>query len=423
MTERPLSEIRSILHSPTTQQTFIMADDKTGKPAKPTVRGKGKGKALNAIAAASGRDPAAIVKSVNDAETAAKAAAARAKAEEEAKRAAAIAEAERKAREEVTSAQIYAKLSPEEQYRFECFRRCGFASKPIETFVAGMLVEESKKRYLARRGAMVGLGASLSGGGLDGSGDSTTLNTAAAVTDTSDVDSSITTSKNRKKQSKKQLLREESKRRRAAMDQPPPYFLGAGTANGNGSSVGGGHSSGGVPPLDNLVVPESASEIVAVVSTLAKCYGQRLVAAAKRVADAEDEENKLNGTADSSSSSSSTPTALQPHHFMEAHRHRSRAGVDPGFWMADRISQSSRSSNKVNSSCGGSNGGGGGVAESAALGTVDRDRMCYLAALAAQDAYDKEAEEEYDEGHKKEEHEKEDGNQQSTNECKMEVDT
>mmetsp|Transcript_38396 Transcript_38396/g.86451 ORF Transcript_38396/g.86451 Transcript_38396/m.86451 type:complete len:109 (+) Transcript_38396:213-539(+) len=43
------------------------------KSAKPVVRGKGKGNALNQIAAASGRDPAAIVKSVADAEKSAKA--------------------------------------------------------------------------------------------------------------------------------------------------------------------------------------------------------------------------------------------------------------------------------------------------------------------------------------------------------------
>eukprot|EP00580_Thalassiosira_gravida_P020159 CAMPEP_0201675054 /NCGR_PEP_ID=MMETSP0494-20130426/38616_1 /ASSEMBLY_ACC=CAM_ASM_000839 /TAXON_ID=420259 /ORGANISM="Thalassiosira gravida, Strain GMp14c1" /LENGTH=93 /DNA_ID=CAMNT_0048157377 /DNA_START=42 /DNA_END=320 /DNA_ORIENTATION=- len=93
-----------------------MVDDKSsstgtaGKPSKPVVRGKGKGKALNVIAAASGRDPAAIVKSVTEAEAAAKAAAARAQAEEEAKKAAEL-RAQAKAREEITAAQIFDSLS------------------------------------------------------------------------------------------------------------------------------------------------------------------------------------------------------------------------------------------------------------------------------------------------------------------------
>ena len=130
------------------------------------------------------------------------------------------------------------------------------------------------------------------------------------------------------------------------------------------------------------MVPDSASEIVAVVSTLAKCYGQRLVAAAKRVADTEEEEKKLNGTAGDATTAAKP---LLPHHFLEAQRHRARAGVDPGFWMADRIK-----GNKKGSAF---SRGGVGAAEAAALGTVDRDRACYLAALAAQDAYDREVEE------------------------------
>jgi len=348
-----------------------------GKPAKPVVRGKGKGKALNAIAAASGRDPAAIVKSVTEAEAAAKAAAARAKAEEEAKEA----EEARKAREEVTAAQIFGSLSSEQQYRFECFRRCGFASKPMEKFVAKMLVEEAEKRYLARRGAMVGLGGALSGG--DGYVyDDAPQNITAAVTDTSDADSKKSNAqKKRKRQSKKHIVREESKRRRAAMDQPQPYFLGGnnGIFNSRSGSEGSG-TSHQAPPLDNLVVPDSASEIVAVVSTLAKCYGQRLVAAAKRVADAEEEEKNIDETSATDVSLPTTPKPLRPHHFLEAHRHRARAGMDPGFWMADRIGGGKRESVYTK--------GGVGVAEAAALGTVDRDRACYLAALAAQDVCD-----------------------------------
>lgn len=237
---------------------------------------------------------------------------------------------------------------------------------------------------------MVGLGGPLSGG-LGNVEDDAPLNNTTAVTDTSDADSPSkkpNAPRKRKKQSKRQMLREESKRRRAAMDQPLPYFLG-GIGNGNtrsGFGNGGSGTSGQTPPLDNLVVPGSASEIVAVVSTLAKCYGQRLVAAAKRVADSEEEEKNMNETTSATDdSSTTTPKPLQPHHLLAAHRHRARAGLDPGFWMADSGSVYNR--------------GGVGVAEAAALGTVDRDRACYLAALELQDAYDKaENEEEIQQG-------------------------
>lgn len=342
-----------------------------GKPvdAKPVIRGKGKGKALNVIAAASGRDPAAIVKSVTEAEAAA--AAARAQAEEVAKKAA---EKQSSAKEEVNAVQIlYDSLSQEQLTRFECFRRSGFASKPIEKFVAKMLIDEAEKRYLGRRGAMDGLGLNVNGG---------------VGNVCHDVQSEDSPSKRldacRKRKSKKHILLEDAKKRRSARDQPLPYFL---RGCPDGSDMVGNASTGGLvptPPLENLVVPSSASEIVAVVATLAKCYGQRLVAAAKRMADAEEEEHDIDGTAPNASSTAQKP--LLPRHLLEAHRHRSRAGVDPGFWMADRTDGSKFGSAFKN--------GGVGTAEAAALGTVDRDKTCYLAALAAQDAFDREVEEE-----------------------------
>ena len=393
-----------------------MADEKAPPIRRP---GKGKGKALNAIAAASGRDPAAIVKSVTEAEAKA-AAAVRAQQEEEARRIAEIEAAkEAKAREEVTTSQLFNRLSPQEQYRFECYRRCGFASKPIEKFVAKMLVEEAEKRYLVRRGAMVGLGGKMSGD-IIGGGSYDVLNknnnTASVQDDTSDSNQN----KKRRKQSTKHILREESKRRRIAMDQPLPYFSSSSGRNvGNGN--GDGTSSGQTPPLSNLVVPNSASEIVAVVSTLAKCYAQRLVSAAKRVADAEEEERKMTeeeGTTDtdatSLSSSTITATPLQPHHFLEAHRHRARAGIDPGFWMASEGSVTRRSGGL------GYKQGAVGIVEAAAIGTVDRDRENYLAALEAQECCDHKAAKQEEEEKKQEQEEGKEKQQHVSD--KMEID-
>ena len=378
---------------------------------------RGKGKALNTIAARSGRDPAAIVDSIQAAEKAqAKAAAAAAKkaavkkSEEEA--AAAAAAAKRKAEQEketssssltaidnevnnnITPAQIYSSLSPQEQYRYECFRRSGFASKPIEKFVANILVDEANKRFVSRRGIISGLGGRFNNhhnwkdnfyGGVG------TIS-AATVTDSSDADNGH--SKRKKKQSKKQMLREESKRRRIAMDHPPPYLLPDSNSGSSGSNCTQKAGSTTIPQLDQLVVPSSAPEIVAVISTLAKSYAQRLVSAARRVANAEHEQQKCldesstkEETASSSATATATATPILPHHLLEAHRYRSRVGLDPGFWMTERVDVDG-SSRKATSSIHHASSSVG-TSEAAALGIQDRTRSCFLAAIAAQDAYDK----------------------------------
>lgn len=385
---------------------------------------RGKGKALESIAARSGRDPAAIIDSIQAAEKAqAKAEAAKQRAAkiEASKKAAAAKAASKKRSSEASSntddedettkednttevnqpSQIYSSLSPQEQYRFQCYRRSGFASKPIEKFVAKMLVDEANRRFVARRSTVVGLG------GKSFVNNSHTLNgedtgeAAASVTDCSDLDHNVhSTNKKRKKQSKRQMLQEESKRRRIAMDQPPPFLLDSfNIGSGSASSSGLNSSStqgGSVPPLDQLVVPTSASEIVAVVSTLAKCYAQRLVSAARRVADAGDDQERQEAPTAKSPAIAQKP--ISPQHLLEAHRYRSRAGLDPGFWMADRVvdvhGRKEASSSSIRASVG--------TSEAAALGTEDRTRSCFLAAIAAQESYDeartKEAETEDDDG-------------------------
>lgn len=217
---------------------------------------------------------------------------------------------------------------------------------------------------------------------------------AATVTDGSDLDHHHhvhSNNKKRKKPSKRQMLQEESKRRRVAMDQPPPYLLNSfsngttGSAGSSGLNSSSTAARGGVvvPPLDQLVVPNSASEIVAVVSTLAKCYAQRLVSAARRVADVEQEQqNDVSTKTGATSASAQKP--ISPQHLLEARRYRNRAGLDPGFWMADRVVDGRRR-NKASSSL---QHASVGTSEAAALGTEDRTRSCFLAAIAAQDAYD-----------------------------------
>jgi hypothetical protein len=357
-----------------------MADTSAGKPQKIIQRGKGK--ALNALAAASGRDPALIAKEV------AKAAALK----EEEERLKRLAE-EKRSRVQATPAGIYNSLSPDEQYRFECFRRCTFPSRPIEQFVARAMVEEANKRCLVRRGVMVGLGveSNESINNLQ-STDTEIQSIALDVTDTSSAGEELNQKKRRRKRTKKSLLNEESKRRRDAMDRPLPY---ASESASNTTEA---------PPLESLVVPDSASEIVAVVSTLAKCYAQRLVAAARRVADAEEAAREQNPDDDEEPSSDEIGEAaatsetkfikpLQPHHYMEAHRHRVKAGIDPGFWMLDMIQKGRNVS--VASKC-------AGIGEAAAVGRKGWN-SAHLAALAAQDEYDEMVQEDEDPSNQDEE--------------------
>jgi len=112
-------------------------------------------------------------------------------------------------------------------------------------------------------------------------------------------------------------------------------------------------------PLSDLVAPGHADSIVLVVSSLAKTYAQRLVAAARRVADHEDWPQDK---------------ALAPHHLEQARAARIRAGVDPGFWMQ---SQAPFGAEAVSESV-----------MAAALGKVDRRKLLRQAALQAQEDYD-----------------------------------
>lgn len=67
-------------------------------------------------------------------------------------------------------------------------------------------------------------------------------------------------------------------------------------------------------------MPGSGDEIGMVVSTAAKVYAQRLVAAAAQIAGRDN-------------ASGSTKTPLQPQHVWQAVQERQQAGLDPGFFL------------------------------------------------------------------------------------------
>mmetsp|Transcript_13172 Transcript_13172/g.28654 ORF Transcript_13172/g.28654 Transcript_13172/m.28654 type:complete len:383 (+) Transcript_13172:90-1238(+) len=328
------------------------------KSAKPVVRGKGKGNALNQIAAASGRDPAAIVKSVADAEKSAKA---EAKKKEETQN---LAEQEGAdddlSKDDVPPAQrLYNSLTLRDRYRFECFRRCGFASDPISRHVARCLVEEAERRYTMRQGTISSLGVGQ-------------MNPTLEIADSSGADDGQSTGKRKMKSlSNDRILREESKRRRVTMSKSFPYLTLTGKGNPN---TGTGEGNRSFPPLDHLVLPGAAPDIVSVVSTLAKAYCQRLVSAGRRVADAERETEQDVFGPRATELEQSKSASLKPRHYLAACHFRKRMD---GFWMSAQQT---------------GNSGVSSSAEAAALGRVNRNHQAYLAALASQDSCNKEIE-------------------------------
>ena len=250
--------------------------------------------------------------------------------------------------------------------------------------IAKCLVEEAERRNTMRQGTISSLGVGQS-------------NLTHEISDSSGADDARSTSGKRKRKSlsNDRILREESKRRRNTISKSFPYLALTGTVTGEGN-----HSmSSGFPPLDQLVLPGSGRsgcrlraakqftnfrmpkpatstgpEIVAVVSTLAKAYCQRLVSAGRRVADAEREMNQDVSEPRKAESEQSKSAPLKPRHYIGACQFRKRLD---GFWM----SAQQTGTNGVSSS-----------AEAAALGRVNRNHQAYLAALASQDTSNKEIE-------------------------------
>ena len=157
-------------------------------------------------------------------------------------------------------------------------------------------------------------------------------------------------------------------------------------------------------PLHDLVQPGEADSIVIIVSALAKAYAQRLVAAARRVANVMTTTTTLstlysNGV---SQQQQQQQQPLQVHHIQLAHDARVKAGIDPGFFMQRSGSHSFHnthnrgmqapwalgSSSSSSSSC-------VGTIAAAALGqeyggtlVLDRHELLRHAALQAQEEYD-----------------------------------
>ena len=223
-------------------------------------------------------------------------------------------------------ADVLGRLPPSELERFEAYKRVAFPAGALSAYVSHRLVQNEEVRYVRRSqggsnllGAPPGLGIVARNGMV-----------AAAL-------------------------------------GRCPHRAGEGPAAATGGGGGGGVAIE-PPPLRDVVAPESSREICIVVSTLAKAYAQRLVAAALRVARAEGYPRGR---------------PLLPHHLSEAHRHRVRAGSDPGFIMGG-------GSGGTDASPAGHGGAGTGLtaAGAAALGIKDGHALRLDAALAAQEEYD-----------------------------------
>jgi hypothetical protein len=135
-------------------------------------------------------------------------------------------------------------------------------------------------------------------------------------------------------------------------------------------------------PLEDMVQPGDADSIVVVVSALAKAYAQRLVTAARRVATVmmmEEERGSGGGGGGATAVVvDQEQKPLQVQHIQMAYDARVQAGIDPGFFMYRPKSVVSSVVGKI---------------AAAAVGIVDRLELLRLAALQAQEEYDRLVEE------------------------------
>lgn len=230
-------------------------------------------------------------------------------------------------------AQALSTFNAMELSRFEAFRRSTFRGDAVSDFVAFRLAEHNERQFAAREGTRRLVG----GAGLG--------------------------------------VKSSSERTAAALRFDPDV---ANCCVGRGLSDTGQNVEAAAkveaPRLEDLVAPNNAQEITVVASALAKCYAQRLVTAARRVASSE-------GYPD--------VARILPRHLLEAHRHRSLAGIDPGFFL-QAPSHTQRLRGMGSGSCTGPVGGSSAAA--AALGLTDKHKMRYAAVLQAQDEYDKRVE-------------------------------
>jgi hypothetical protein len=153
-------------------------------------------------------------------------------------------------------------------------------------------------------------------------------------------------------------------------------------------------------PLHDLVQPNEADSIVVVVSALAKAYAQRLVTAARRVANVM-QEDELTVSHENGNDGATTPhnrrrmplrrqqKALKAHHIQLAHDARVKAGLDPGFFLQRQApSGSSTTTHSRGMAAPTASWPCPGKIAAAALGQVDRHELLRQAALQAQEDYD-----------------------------------
>ena len=242
-------------------------------------------------------------------------------------------------------AQALSTFNASELLRFEAFRRSALRGDAVARHVAFGLAEHRERRYALREGTRSLMGAASAGVGSAASHGGRCGMVSAGL----------------------------------RWDPTVSDYRGAG---GGGGSSGGGSASvaADLPDLADLVAPNTAQEITVVVSTLAKCYAQRLVTAARRVAS-------VGGHPDGE--------RLLPGHISEAHRHRSLAGIDPGFFL--RPATQSRVLRGPGSGWTARGEASLSASAAAALGVPDRHAMRYCAALRAQEDYDRRIAEEEEE--------------------------
>jgi len=256
-------------------------------------------------------------------------------------------------------AQALSTFLPSEQMRFEAFRRSKFRADAVSTFVSSCLMDASSRQYAQREKTRHYLGAA--GYGVQHSQPSSSSSQQQQSSASTTSVASIT-------------------RKTLALGSDPVAMYHNRTRQEGGSEeqlLGKERRGGSKPPdLKDIVAPNTSQEITLVVSTLAKMYAQKLIKSARALSTVEGYHHDAK---------------LLPRHLQEAHRHRVRAGMDPGFFMQSTAKSTAGAGNGIGNcgSMGGSGSGSHTASSAAALGVVDKYSRTLEVARAAQEAYDK----------------------------------
>ena len=240
-----------------------------------------------------------------------------------------------------------------EQSRFEAFQQSTFSNTAVSNFIAACLIHANKRSARGRLNHIRLLG------GEDGVGSSRTTNDL----NDGEISNNEPSSYERQQQQQQQQYHMPPSERAAVEAHSILSSLHHQTLNEE-------NNNNERPKLSDLVAPGTASKITAVVTTLAKINAQRLIQSARNLAT-----NDYNYD-------SNQP--ILPQHLLEAHRRQGRNQSGKSGFFMDLSSSTSAGSVMLEESTATTLS-----SENMTVSSNEQNQMKYMAALQAQEEFDK----------------------------------